>query len=210
MRTWWPPWRRAWLSLSAPRIHGTRWFIGTQSRCHSSRKRARPGPPPRDEDADERGGTATVLVLTEPRTGWRTIDISGQRPAVDGAPQSTQRLDDGSPEAAMVTLGCDTLTTPKMASLSEALAPTEARRLARRLEVHSTPTHGSGWHSAESARSVRTQQCLHRRSAAIETLRQATKAWEHARNANQTGVDRHCTTDDARIRLKRLYPQFQD
>jgi len=45
MRTWWPPWRRAWLSLSAPRIHGTRWFIGTQSRCHSSRKRARPGPP---------------------------------------------------------------------------------------------------------------------------------------------------------------------
>ena len=110
----------------------------------------------------------------------------------------------------MVTLGCDTLTTPKMASLSEALAPTEARRLARRLEVYSTPTHGSGWHSAESARSVRTQQCLHRRSAAIETLRQATKAWEHARNANQTGVDRHCTTDDARIRLKRLYPQFQD
>jgi hypothetical protein len=59
---------------------------------------AKPGTPPRDEDADERGGTATVLVLTEPRTGWRTIDISGQRPAVDGAPQSTQRLDDGSPE----------------------------------------------------------------------------------------------------------------
>jgi hypothetical protein len=88
-----------------------------------------------------------------------------------------------------VTLVCDNLNTHKIASLYEAFAPTEARRLARRLEVHYTPKHGSWLNSAEIELRVLTKQCLNRRIAAIETLRQETKAWEHARNAKQTGVD---------------------
>ena len=171
---------------------------------------AQPGKPSRYDDADERVGTANGLLLTAPLTGWRTLDLSAQRTAVDWAHQSQHLLDDGYPEADKVTLVCDHLNTPKLASLSEAFAPPEARRLARRLEVHYTPKHGSWLNIAAIELSVLTKQCLDRRIAAIETLRQETKAWEHERNAKQTGVDWQFTTADARIRLKRLYPQYQD
>jgi hypothetical protein len=107
-------------------------------------------------------------------------------------------------------LVCDNLNTHKIASLYEAFAPAEARRLARRLEVHYTPKHGSWLNIAEIELSVLTKQCLDRRIPAIDTLRQETKAWEHERNVKQTGVDWHFTTADARLRLKRLYPQYQD
>jgi hypothetical protein len=105
---------------------------------------------------------------------------------------------------------CDNLNTHTIASLYEAFAPTEARRLARRLELHYTPKHGSWLNIAEIELSVLTKQCLYRRITAIETLRQETKAWEHERHAKQTGVDWQFTIDEACIRLKRLYPQYQD
>jgi DDE superfamily endonuclease len=105
---------------------------------------------------------------------------------------------------------CDNLNTHKIASLYEAFEPTEARRLARRLELHYTPKHGSWLNIAEIELSVLTKQCLDRRIADLDTLRLETKAWEHQRNAKQTGVDWQFTTDDARIKLKRLYPQYQD
>jgi hypothetical protein len=171
---------------------------------------APPGQPSRDDDEYARVGTANVLLLTEPLPGWRTSEIAAQRTAVDGAHQITPLLDDGSPDADKVTLGCDHLHTHKIASLSEALEPPEARRLARRLEVPYTPKPGSWLNSAASALSVLTKPCLERRIPAIETLRQDTKAWEHERNAKQTGVAWQFTTADARIRLKRLYPQYQD
>ena len=107
-------------------------------------------------------------------------------------------------------LVCDNLNTHKVASLYEAFAPPEARRLARRLEIHYTPKHGSWLNIAEIELSVLTKQCLDRRIPAIETLRQETQAWEHERNSKQTSVDWHFTTEDARIRLKRLYPQYQN
>ena len=109
-----------------------------------------------------------------------------------------------------MTLVCDNLNTHKLASLYEAFEPKEARRLAQRLEIHYTPKHGSWLNIAEIELSVLTKQCLARRIAAIETLRQETKAWEHERNTKQTGVDWHFTTEDARLRLKRLYPQYHD
>jgi hypothetical protein len=151
-----------------------------------------------------------VLLCTEPLTGWRTIEISAQRTAVDWAHQIQPRLADGYPEADQVSLVGDTLTTHQLASLSEAFAPKEAHRLAQRLEIHYTPKHGSWLNIAAIALSILTKQCLDRRIAALETLQQETKAWEHERNAKQTGVDWHFTTEEARIRLKRLYPQYQD
>jgi len=171
---------------------------------------AQPGQPLRSDYEYERVGTANVLLCTEPLTGGRPIAISAHRTAVDGAHQMKPRRDDGYPEADKVLLVGDNLKTPQVASLSEALAPPEARRRARRLEVHYTPQHGSWLPIAEIALSVLTQQCLDRRIPAIETLRQETKAWEHERNAKQTGVAWHFTTEDARIRLKRLYPQYQN
>jgi len=171
---------------------------------------AQPGKPQRYDDEYERVGTANVLLCTEPLTGGRTIDISAHRTAVDWAHQSKHLLDDCYPDAAKVIWVCDHLNTHQIASLYEAFAPTEARRLARRLEVHSTPKHGSGLNMAEIALSILTKQCLARRIPAIETLRQEPKAWEHERHAKQTGVDWQFTTEDARMRLKRLYPQYQD
>jgi hypothetical protein len=171
---------------------------------------AQPGKPQRYDYEYERVGTANVFLFTEPLTGGRTIDISAHRTAVDWAHQIKHLLDDCYPDAAKVIVVCDHLNTHKIASLYEAFAPTEARRLARRLEVHSTPKHGSWLNMAEIELSILTKQCLDRRIPAIETLRQETKAWEHERHAKQTGVDWQFTTEDARIRLKRLYPQYQD
>lgn len=171
---------------------------------------AQPGKPLRYDYEYERAGTANVLLCTEPLTGWRTIDISAQRTAVDWAHQIKHLLDDCSPEADKGLWVCDNLNTPKVASLYEAFAPPEARRLARRLEIPYTPKHGSWLNIAESELSVLPKPCLDRRIATIEMLHQETKAWEHERNAKQTGVDWQCTTEDARIRLKRLYPQYQD
>jgi hypothetical protein len=104
---------------------------------------AQPGKPSRYDDAYERVGTANVLLCTEPLTGWRTLAISAQRTAVDWAHPITPLLDDGYPDAGKGTWVCDNRNTHTIASLDEAFAPTEARRLARRLEVHSTPKHGS-------------------------------------------------------------------
>ena len=171
---------------------------------------APPGTPLRDDDAYERVGTANVLLCTEPLTGGRTIDSSAHRIAGDGAHQIKPLLDACSPDAAKVLVVCEHLNTPKLASLSEALEPQEARRLAQRLARHYTPTHGSWLPIAAIALRVLPQPCLDRRIAAIDMLRQETKAWAHERHAKQTGVDWQCTTDDARMRLKRLYPQYQD
>jgi uncharacterized small protein (DUF1192 family) len=98
------------------------------------------------------------------------------------------------PDADKVDVVCDNLNTHKMASLYEALAPQEARRLARRLELHYTPKHGSWFNIAEIELSVLSKQCLNRRIAALDRLRHETKAWERERNAKQSGVDWQFTT----------------
>jgi hypothetical protein len=171
---------------------------------------AKPGKPWRDDDEAERVGTANGVLGTEPLTGGRPLALSAQRTAVAWAHQSKHLLADCYPDADKVIVVCANLNPPQLASLSAAFEPQEARRLAPRLAIHYTPKHGSWLHIAESELRVLTQPCLDRRIAEIEMLRQATKAWEHARNAKQTGVDWQLTTDDARMRLKRLYPQYQD
>ncbi len=101
------------------------------------------------------------------------------------------------------------LNTHKVASLYEAFEPKQARQLAERLEIHYTPKHGSWLNVAEIELSVLTKQCLARRIADIETLRKEAKAWYSDRNAGQKSVDWQFTTQDARIKLKRLYPQIK-
>jgi DDE superfamily endonuclease len=170
---------------------------------------AKPGKPLRYDDEYERVGTATVFLFTEPLTGWRTVDVREQRTGVDWAHQVQHLLNAYYPDAEKVRLVCDNLNTHKVASLYEAFEPAEARRLAQRLELHHTPKHGSWLNIAEIELSVLSKQCLDRRIADLETLQHETQAWEHKRNAQQTGVDWQFTTADARIRLQRLYPQYQ-
>jgi hypothetical protein len=137
------------------------------------------------------------------------VDVCEHRTAIDWAHQIQHLLDDCYPHAERLRLVCDNLNTHKVASFYEAFAPQEARRLAQRLEFHYTPKHGSWLNIAEIELSVLSKQCLHRRIADLAMLRHETKAWEQERNAKQSGVDWRFTTADARIKLKRFYPQYQ-
>jgi hypothetical protein len=157
----------------------------------------------------ERNGTAVHFIFTEPLAGWRKVNVRRRRTSVDWAQEIKQLLDEDYPEAQKVILVCDNLNTHKIASLYEAFSPAEARRLATRLEIHYTPKHGSWLNIAEIELSALTRQCLDRRIPDIDFLQKETKAWQRERNAQQKAVDWQFATEDARIKLKRLYPQIQ-
>jgi hypothetical protein len=148
-------------------------------------------------------------MFTEPLNGTRHVRVTEHRTAVDWANEIRDLLEGRYPEAARVRLVCDNLNTHGMGSLYEAFPPEQARRLASRLDLHHTPKHGSWLNIAEIELSVLTMQCLDRRIPDIETLTKETQQWEQRRNASQKGVDWQFSTLDARIKLKRLYPQIQ-
>lgn len=166
-----------------------------------------PGQPARDDDEYERLGSATNFMITEPLAGWRKVNVRETKTAIDLALEIKELLDADDPDAETVVLVWDNLNTHAPASLYKAFEPAEARRLLERLEIHYTPKHGSWLDVAEIELSVFTKQCLARRIDNIDTLRREAKAWADARNAAQTGVDWQFTTEQARIKLKHLYPQ---
>jgi hypothetical protein len=170
---------------------------------------AQPGMPARYDFEYERNGTAAIFLFTEPLKGWREVHVTERRTAKDWAQHVRHLLDVHYPHADVVCLVMDNLNTHKIASLYEAFPPEEARRLARRLDIHYTPKHGSWLNIAEIELSALTRQCLDRRIPDIDSMRRETTAWQNNRNTNQTGVKWHLTTDDARIKLNRLYPQYQ-
>ena len=170
---------------------------------------AEPGTPERYDYEYERNGTATIFMFTEPLSGVRTVSVRERKTAVDWAAEVQHLLETQYPAAARIRLVCDNLNTHRLGSLYEAFPPEQARALAARLEIHHTPKHGSWLNIAEIELSALTLQCLDRRIAAIEMLREETKQWEQKRNASQKGVDWQFSTHDARIKLRRLYPQMQ-
>lgn len=170
---------------------------------------ARPGQPPREDYEYARNGTANIFMFTAPLQGRRQVRIREQRTAVDWAEEMQHLLEVEYPEADRIRLVCDNLNTHKLGSLYEAFDPETARRLAQRLEIHYTPKHGSWLNIAELELSVLTRQCLDRRLPDLDTLRQETQAWATRRNTAQKGVDWQFTAPDARIKLRRLYPQIQ-
>lgn len=170
---------------------------------------AQPGKPERVDYEYERNGTATNFMFTEPLGGWRKVNVRQQKTSIDWANEIKELLDKDYPHVEKIVLVCDNLNTHKIASFYEAFEPQEALRLARRLEVHYTPKHGSWLNVAEIELSVFTKQCLDRRIPDTTTLQQEAKAWYSNRNANQKTVDWQFTTENARIKLKRLYPQIQ-
>ena len=167
-----------------------------------------PGKAARYDYEYERNGTAVNFMFTEPLAGWRKVNVRARKTSVDWACELKELLDVDYPEAEKVRLVCDNLNTHTIASLYQAFEPAEARRLATRLEIHYTPKHGSWLNIAEIELSALTKQCLDARIPDLETLSKETKAWEQTRNESQKTVDWQFTTDDARIKLKRLYPQF--
>lgn len=167
-----------------------------------------PGKPRCVDYEYERNGTANIFMFVEPLGGWRHVNVRERRTAIDWAHEIKQLLDVHYPQVPLVRLVCDNLNTHKTASLYEAFEPKQARLLAKRLEIHYTPKHGSWLNIAEIELSVLTRQCLKRRIPDMEMLRDQTKTWERTRNEMQKGVDWQFSTDDARIKLKRLYPQI--
>lgn len=169
----------------------------------------KPGQPRKYDYQYERNGTANNFMFTEPLGSWRKVNIRERKTMIDWAHEIKELLDVNYAHVKKVRLVCDNLNTHKIASLYEAFEPREARRLAERLEIHFTPKHGSWLNIAEIELSVLTNQCLRRRIPDLQTLKHETKCWERDRNANQKAVDWQFKTDDARIKLKRLYPQIQ-
>ncbi len=161
----------------------------------------------RREDYEyDREGTANLFLACEPLRGWRQVAVTARRTAVDWAHFIRNLVDVVYPEAERVVLVLDNLNTHRAASLYEAFAPTEARRILERLEIHYTPKHGSWLDMAEIELSALARQCLDRRITTRADLAREVAAWEAARNAAQVTIDWRFTTADARIKLKHLYP----
>lgn len=154
-----------------------------------------------------RCGTCSIFVWVEPLRGWRHVDAHSQRTKIDWAHQVERLLTVDFPDAEAVVLVMDNLNTHGIGSLYEAFAPAKAFDLAQRLEIHHTPKHGSWLNIAEIELSVLARQCLDRRISDLATLNAELTAWQHQTNASQRQVDWHFTTDDARIKLRHLYPE---
>ena len=155
-----------------------------------------------------RNGVAEIFLEVEPLTGRRHVAITERRTRKDWALFVKGMLEERYPQATKVRLVMDTLNTHNAASLYETFAPEEARRLARRLEIHYTPKHGSWLNVAEIELSALNSQCLNRRIPDIELMRKEVVAWELDRNNRAATIDWRFTTEDARIKLKRLYPKL--
>ena len=153
-------------------------------------------------------GTAVNFMLNEPLGNRRKVNVRERKTSIDWAQEIKALLDLDYPQAEQVILVCDNLNIHNLASFYEAFEPGEARRLAKRLEIHHTPVHGSWLNIAEIELSALSKQALDQRIADRYTLQRQTSAWERERNEKQKSVDWQFTTDDARIKLKRLYPQI--
>jgi transposase len=170
-----------------------------------------PGRPQRREDYEyERGGVVNLFMFLEPLQGRRWVDVTERRTRTDWALEIKELVDIRYPEAERIVLVMDNLNTHTPASLYEAFDPKEARRLAEKLEIHYTPKHGSWLNMAEIELSVLSRQCLERRVPDFETLQAEACAWQERRDAAGIKIEWRFRTEDARIKLKRLYPSLQE
>jgi hypothetical protein len=170
---------------------------------------AAPGQPRRVDYEYERKGVADLFLFFEPLRGWRRVWIAPQRRKIEWASFVKQLLDDHYPQAQRVVLVCDNLNTHTGGALYEAFPPAEAKRLWDRLEIHYTPKHGSWLNMAETELSVLAGQCLGRRIDDVAELLREVEAWEAERNRREAQVRWRFTTEDARIKLEKLYPVLE-
>ena len=170
---------------------------------------ASPGTPSAYDYEYERNGVSSLFMLFAPLDGWRRVEVRERRTKVDWAQVIKRLVDEDYADRDRIVLVMDNLNTHKLSSLYEAFEPAEARRIAERLEIHYTPKHGSWLNMAEIELSVLARQCLDRRIPDRRSLRRETKAWQNRRNQESVRVNWRFTTDDARTRLKSLYPSIQ-
>ena len=157
----------------------------------------------------ERNGVSSLFMLFAPLEGKRRVEVRERRTKVDWAHVIQRLVNEDYPDRERIVLVMDNLNTHRLSSLYEAFEPSEARRIAERLEIHYTPKHGSWLNMAEIAIGVLARQCLERRIPDRETLRGEVEAWQKSRNRDAVRVNWRFTTEDARIRLRSLYPSIQ-
>ena len=167
---------------------------------------ARPGAVERYDYEYQRNGTRNLFLFCDPQAGWRHIVVTEHRTMQDFAHQMKWLVDERYPEATVVRVVLDNLNTHKIASLYETFAPEEARRIAKKLEFHHTPKHGSWLNMAELEFSVLSRQCLARRIPDESTLSRELQAYEERRNTAQAKITWRFTSEQARVKLQRLYP----
>jgi hypothetical protein len=167
-----------------------------------------PGQPARFDYEYERNGTANLFMLFAPLEGWRHVKVTDRRTAIDYAHVLKDLADVHFPDATCIVLVQDNLNTHAKSSLYEAFPAAEARRLVERFEWHYTPKHGSWLDMAESELAILAAQCLDRRIPDKTNLEAEISAWTKKRNTDNTKADWQFTTDDARVKLKNLYPSI--
>jgi hypothetical protein len=166
-----------------------------------------PGKPKRIDYEYKRKGTCSIFVFNEPLTGWTYANARKRRTAIDFAHEIRDLLTIHFPDTIKVRLVSDNLNTHVPASLYKAFPAKEARGLLRRLEFHHTPKHGSWLNMAEISISVLARQCINRRIPDLDTLNKEITAWCNVQNIIRAPINWQFSAEDARIKLRRLYPQ---
>ena len=169
----------------------------------------KPGQDKKEDYHYTREGVQALFMFFDPNRGWRRVSNRDSRTRVDWAEEVRQLLDVDYPNARKVKLVCDNLNTHNIASLYEAFPAPEAHRLARRLEIYHTPRNGSWLNVAEIELSILAKQCLARRIPTKEELNNELEAWQKERNQTASKVVWKFSTEDARVKLKHLYPVFE-
>jgi hypothetical protein len=169
---------------------------------------AGPGKPARYDYEYKRNGTCEIFMVSAPLKGWRRADVTERRTKLDWAHQIQKLVDVDFPEIQKFVLVMDNLNTHTIGSLYLAFPPEEARRIRNKLEIHYTPKHGSWLNMAEIEINVLVNHGLSYRVPTIGQMKKEVAAWNKARNLTANKINWRFSTENARIKLKRLYPLF--
>ena len=157
----------------------------------------------------KREGTASIFMFNEPLSGWRTVKVREHRKKVDWATEVARVLDKRYAECDQITLVCDNLNTHTKGAFYEAFPPEQARQYVKKINFCYTPKHGSWLNISECELSAMTRQCLSgRKLPSIKKVKKQVKAWADKINKKQRGVEWQMKIDDARIKLKSVYPKI--
>ena len=157
-----------------------------------------------------RCGVCNVFMISEPLAGKRYTKVTSQRTKTDWAQLIKHICDKLYPNAEIITLVMDNLASHSAAALYETFEPEEAKRLWDRMEFIFTPKHGSWLNMAEIELNVLTKQCLNRRIDNIKLVKSEVKAWQNNRNYKDVKIKWQFTTNEARVKLHRLYPSIHN
>lgn len=169
---------------------------------------AKPGQPLRYDYEYRREGTCNLFVFFQPLACWRHTKVTPRRTKIDFAHCMQELVDVHCADARRIRVVLDNLSTHKPEALYEAFEPAEARRILRKLEFHYTPKHGSWLNMVEIEIGVLNEQCLDRRIPAADVLQSEIDAWQASRNDQKATIDWQFTSQDARNKLERLYPNL--